>query len=206
MFDLGTLGGATAQALAVNDAGYVTGYSEVAPRYKAQAPGRHAFVAEVSTSGKIDGLLDLGTLGGSFSYGTAISEKGQVVGYSTLSENGDGFHAFLYENGRMRDLGSLAQDDVKTNQSFAFGVNTAGHVVGYALLPLEQGAETVGFVYRDDKMQDLNQLIGGAAKRYLIYTAEAINERGQIAATAFDRENGVFHAVLLSPVELIGRE
>ena len=51
--------------------------------------------------------LDLGTLGGSFSYATAVSASGQVVGYSTTL--GDvASHAFSWtEAGGMVDLGTL---------------------------------------------------------------------------------------------------
>ncbi len=203
MFDLGTLGGAYAQALAINDAGFVTGHAEVSDGLKGGA--KHAFLAQVSPSGATGKLMiDLGTLGGSYSYGTAISEKGHVVGYSTMSDAVGSFHAFLYQGGQMQDIGSLAQDDIKTDQSFAFGVNRDGQVVGYAFLPLDQAVEQVGFIYQAGKMQDLNQLIGPAAKRYLIYAATAINDNGQIAATAFDHDNNVFRAVVLTPVGLAG--
>lgn len=205
MFDIGNLGGEDAQALAINDAGLVTGYSETAVTGKTGSTETHAFLAEVADSGKVSSLIDLGTLGGSHSYGTGISEKGHVVGYSTLNPNGN-FHAFLYENGKMADLGSLDRSGSKSDQSFALGVNSTGHAVGYAFLPLEAGAQQVGFIFRAGAMQDLNNLIGDAAKRYLIYMANAINDEGQIAATAFDRETNAFRAVLLSPNAKVMRE
>ena len=53
-------------------------------------------------------LGDLHTLGGSESYASDINERGQVVG---ASERKTGKHAFLWEDGTMRDLGTLRSPD-----------------------------------------------------------------------------------------------
>ena len=156
-------------------------------------------------------MIDLGTLGGDLSCGTAVSENGQVAGYSTINTTNGLIHAFLYQDGRMRDIGSLGDKESKTDQSFAMGVNSTGQVVGYAFLPQSQShgiqqRQQVAFVYRDGAMQDLNKMIGGAARRYLIYAANAINDDGKIAATVFDNENGAFRAALLTPIEQVDLE
>ena len=69
--DLGTLGGKSSEAVAINDQGQVIGFS-------ATAKGRnHAFLWR---EGK---LSDLGVLpGGSASGASAINEHGQIVGWS----------------------------------------------------------------------------------------------------------------------------
>ncbi len=53
-------------------------------------------------------MTDLGTLGGSDSYAYGINDSGQIVGGSYTS-SGD-YHAFLYANGAMADLGTLGGD------------------------------------------------------------------------------------------------
>jgi probable HAF family extracellular repeat protein len=53
-------------------------------------------------------IRDLGTLGGQYSEALAVNGRGQVVGYSTVK--GGGYHTFLWQNGRMRDLGPLKVD------------------------------------------------------------------------------------------------
>ena len=78
MFDIGTLGGAYAQAFAINDAGFVTGNSQI----KSTVGAVHAFIYDSSGFhiGPFWGMRDLGTLGGSYSYGTFINGKNTVVG------------------------------------------------------------------------------------------------------------------------------
>src|ERR1044071_1217247 len=71
MIDIGTLGGAYAQAFAINDAGFVTGTSDLPSMFGAN----HAFIYQpLSDSERYwEPMRDLGTLGGTSSYGTAIN-------------------------------------------------------------------------------------------------------------------------------------
>jgi probable HAF family extracellular repeat protein len=68
-------------------------------------------------------LVDLGTLGGSGSFATAVSDNGFVAGCSN-TPSGD-VHAFLYRNGRMVDL---AGDEA--GNSCALAVNGRGEAAG----------------------------------------------------------------------------
>ena len=71
MIDLGTLGGGSSIAYAVNDLGQVVGTSF-------DAGVSHAF-----SWTSADGMIALGTLGGSSSYAQALNDRGQVVGFSS---------------------------------------------------------------------------------------------------------------------------
>ena len=199
MLDIGTLGGDYAQASAINDNGYVTGSATTSEEAVAET---HAFLLHrpiTNTEAPSYPMQDLGTLGGSFSHGTSINANNHVVGYSTLADGR--FHAFLHDGKTMHDIGALGKED-KADQSFALGVNNADHVVGYTFLPLQRGAQQVAFLYHGGVMVDLNELIGSAAKDYLLYSANAINDRGQIVATAYAYNSRSFRAVLLTPVKL----
>ena len=204
--DLGTLGGSHAQALAINNSGFVTGNSELFSAYTVPTPGIiHAFLWQPSSSK----MEDLGTLGGDFSYGTGINANNHVVGYSTINSQNGRTHAFLQDGTEIRDLGSLDDTSEQSDRSFALGVNSADQVVGYSYVPLNLSAviyppmpgpvEQVAFIYTQGMMQDLNTLIGNATKHYRLYSATAINERGQITAIAYDQSSDSFHAVLLTP-------
>jgi probable HAF family extracellular repeat protein len=48
-------------------------------------------------------MIDLGTLGGAYSYAADINDHGQVVGYTNIV-TGEG-RPFLWEKGRVTDLG-----------------------------------------------------------------------------------------------------
>jgi hypothetical protein len=49
------------------------------------------------------------------------------------------------------------------------------------------------------QMVNLNTLLYRKDKDYLLFSAAGINDRGQIAATAYYMPTGAVHAVLLSP-------
>lgn len=132
-------------------------------------------------------ITNLGTLGGDWSDGNAISPQGiyiagtSAVKGATAATNFLPTHAFLYRNGTRTDLGALASGQY----SSAAGVNNKGNVVGYSWIgqtgsctpspytPVIQHA----FVSVNGKMTDLGNL---ANKTTCNSTAEAINDTGEI--------------------------
>ena len=213
MVDLGTLGGAYAQAFAINDSGFITGNSQL--RSSATTTETvHAFLSPSPVGASAIGMRDLGTLGGTFSYGMAINAKNHVVGYSTINKVDSRVHAFWFNGNGMKDLGSLAPNSSNPleDQSVALGVNSADRIVGYTYLPainantdpaVQPGTSPVrqvAFVWSQGTMTDLNKLIGAATDTYHPNSAMAINDNGQIAATALSKVTGTRRAVLLTPI------
>ncbi len=83
-------------------------------------------------------IQDLGTLGGTSSYGTSINAFNHVVGYSTTGD--DRVHAFLYIGGKMQDLGTLGGKDAASDQSYALGINADRSGGGLQLPPVRRDA------------------------------------------------------------------
>lgn len=155
MQDLGTLGGNTSLAKAVNDKGAVVGSASTQTEiYRAFIDGGQ-------------GMVDIHSWGGSYGRSSAndINIHGVVVGESTHngSTSVQDCHAFVYENGIMKDLGTLGY----TNSS-ASAINDAGQIVGtiYSLSGLR-----APFLYEDGVMTQIP--VGG-------YGATDINNSGQI--------------------------
>lgn len=71
-------------------------------------------------------VTDVGTLGGRFSDAYAINEAGQVVGVANPKRLWQRGRAFLWQNGRMTDLGVLG----RYRRSAAVGINDGGAIIG----------------------------------------------------------------------------
>jgi len=119
--DLGTLGGTTSEARAINASGQVTGSSRIAGNLEV-----HAFRS--SPNGQTVVLTDLGTLGGNQSGGEAINSFGVVVGFSSMPTPST-THAFIYDT-QLRDLNSLIPPGSGWVLTGANGINDFGQITG----------------------------------------------------------------------------
>jgi len=130
--DLGNLGGTVNPdsligniAFAINNRGHVVGTSAL--------PGNqtiHAFLWTQKT-----GMRDLGTLpGDDNSAGLGINDRGDVVGGSIQGSVLTGSaRAFLWRDGKIRDLNSLAPKSSPLFLLTAFAINDAGEIAGFGV-------------------------------------------------------------------------
>ena len=123
-----------------------------------------------------EGVVDLGSLGGSYSSAAAVNNRGQVAGQSFIADNSLG-HAFLWTPGAgMRDLGALSDG----MNSDADAMSNHGHVVGWSNVAISQAPWVAlhAFLWAPDseKMHDLGTLSGPAGWSF----AAAVNDSGQV--------------------------
>ena len=189
MRDIGNLGANSARATGISERGEVVGSSFLEGFTSLQA-----FVYRAS--GNVSSIAALGTLGGPSSWANAINNNQQIAGASYIDD--DILHAFLYEQGAMRDIGSLGGAITE-----ARGLNDAGWVVGYSTYADDvPGIDfSSAFLYRDGAMFDLNLIVERPGV-WSILDAYGINDAGQIAATACT-EFGDCRAVRLDPIPAV---
>ena len=206
--DLGNLGSEIggSDAVAINASGQVAGSS-----YPSGGPYIHAFLW---TKGATDGVLsnpqmkDLGTLGGTYSYTVAISDRGQVAGVSSLI-GVFGRHPFLWTPGGTDGVaGNPQMKDLADGQPLyvpyiVTGMNSTGQVVGYSGDPA-LGTERA-FLWTpgasdgipgNPQMKNLGTPLGGASNSLAV----AINRGGQVSGVAWTVDAPSYsHAFLWTP-------
>ncbi len=151
-FPVGPLSGQIHQ---LNNMGTVIGF-----HYNEFAKGRD-FIATRDGSSQY-----LPSLGGTVSRARDLNDLGQVVGASDLYLDTN-YHATIYENGVLRDLGTF--NDVGDSEAYA--INDVGQIVGSSDLA---GGGSHAFLYEGGVMKDIGSL--GGARSWAL----SINNLGQV--------------------------
>jgi probable HAF family extracellular repeat protein len=181
-------GGASAQTVWISANGFVAGFSEnglIDPQ-----TGQPEGVAVLWDGRR---AINLGTVpGGTESIAISVNSLGRVVGFSN-NDIPDAFslvgfptqtRAFLWQNGVMRDLGTLGGPDASA--SF---VNDHGQVAGFsytdsAVNPSTGVPTTHPFLWENGKMTDLGTLGGTLSGSPLLFTSGSLNNRGDVAGAS----------------------
>ena len=178
-------------ALSINDRGQAVGSTGLCSNTTTTGlvGGPHAVLWESDGS-----VTDLGSFGGTMvNVAAAINDRGEVVGGSQSSKDGN-LHAFLWtRNKGMEDLGLLGTD-VLTAPTW---INNQGQVVGGSC-PGPMG-NCRAFFWQGKALMDLNTLIPADGPLYLLF-AFGINESGEIVGQAMTK-SGELHAFLATPCD-----
>jgi len=174
-------------AYQVNGGGEIAGFSE-----NGKFDPQIGFNQSRAVRWKDGEIEELGSFGGNQNEALAINNRGQIVGFSlnTIpdpfslydsifgSPNGTQTRAFLWQGGRMRDIGTLGGNDAA-----AFYINDRGQIAGFsytstAANPVTGLPPIDPFLWDDGKMIDLGSL-GGAVGMFTGFGG-GLNNRGQV--------------------------
>jgi probable HAF family extracellular repeat protein len=202
--NLGSFGGRS-EALSVNNAGFVAGYSATSDSDDELKP----FLYDGNS---------LRDLTGSYGLATGINDAGQVTGFAQFPGLPN-VRAFLYANGTMTILGALpgySNQPYSTAQAIspsgiivgeskaepfsyfagemkgfsrrnarnAYGVNDSGQIVGML-------SNNHAYLFTQSRMLDIGTLDGA---RDTVSLATAINARGQVVGYSTLEGNAITHA------------
>jgi probable HAF family extracellular repeat protein len=128
-------------------------------------------------------MVDLGTLGGVYTYLNGANNRGQVAGYSNLAGDLTN-HPFFGDRGGLKDLGTFGGDNGVANW-----LDDAGEVVGTADFPGDVIHHA--FVWKDGVKKDLGTVEGDGCSNGV-----GINSLGQAVGTSTNCQGVVEHLFL----------
>jgi probable HAF family extracellular repeat protein len=131
-----------------------------------------------------------------------VNDSKEVVGYHYLPDSNPKDLAFVGNETKLIDIGTLAQGNV----SRAYGINNAGQVVGEATVDTLD-AQLHAFVYDGGQLVDLNDRLVDTAGGMELISAQSVNDSGAI--TGYGKLTGpsdppYYRAFVLAPALPLG--
>jgi probable HAF family extracellular repeat protein len=189
VISLGNFGGTESIAFGVNDRAEVVGCgtTAISEPYGLCLGTPQQSRAFLWRNGVIQ---DLGTLGGSDALAELVNNRGQIAGWSftdSVVNSSTGMptqHPFLWENGTMRDLGTIGGTVVPLVND----LNSRGQIVGGMNVAGDKSFHP--FLWDGTSLKDLGTFGGDWG------SANWVSETGQVVGWAFTAGNQTSHAFL----------
>ncbi len=154
--DLGTLGGSSSMATAINNAGLIVGQADTS------SGASHPFLYNPATAS----MQDLGTFGGATGSANAINSAGQIVGWATASNNIP--QPFLWSGSGLTNLTPAGASGGQAN-----AINDSGAIA--MTLTLTDGSNNA-YIDATGQYTNLNSFLGSTSS-----LGQTINASGQVA-------------------------
>lgn len=169
---------------AINNKGHIIGWSDTFHQVQPNQPPRKTRKSFLWSDGR---LTDLMARDGGRFQAYALNDMGQIVGTADSPDGNHASHAWLWQNGRMSDLGTLG------GYSIPNAINAVGQVVGESSTNQhDEGNPVHGFLWQNGTMINLDGTSETQESRPL-----AINAHGQIVGRLdFDVEDGPIYGFL----------
>ena len=209
IINLGTLGGGFSGGSEINHRGQIAGIAQNA------IPDPFSMIGVGTETRAVlwqDGAIrDLGTLGGPDAWASWINDRGQIVGWSYTDSTPNPVtgiptqHPFLWEDGRMRDLGTLGGTRAAVGAFAGPGggaINNRGQVIGTSNLA---GDETHHpFLWEHGVLRDLGTLGGPSGEAYWINDAGDVVGRADFSPSSTDHHAFLWRHGVMKDLGVLG--
>ena len=139
-------------------------------------------------------------MGGFGSEPTGLNNAGQVIGQAWLPDAPHIFtprvHAFFWQNGTMKDLGTLPGG----HRSRPCAINSKGQIVGYSDIK-DNPISSRPILWEHGQIKDLSLLIPSGTRWGSVGGAASINDKSQIVGdgSIADPKDHYAHGYILTP-------
>lgn len=163
----------TSTALSINNNGQIVGWSQ-----QDQDSGfvARAFLTTVANAQELTELPNIDT---PYTVAIDINNNGVIIGFAQAANNTVNTISFVYNPETDTELTTLPYFSNNFNSSKANAINDSGQIVGQALVSAPSTGLNTGYLYEDNELKDLNNLIP-CDSGWRIDNATNINNMGEI--------------------------
>lgn len=176
---------------AINDNDDIVGFADI------EDGDGFRVASYITNASDVSSKVEIETIDNRALFAMSLNNKQEVVGNIYIPGTRNNREAFYIDmsvtNPELKLLGFLDED---FNDSRAMDINNVGQIVGRALVSVPTIGESGAFLYENDEMKNLNDLIA-CDSPWILTEARAINDAGQIVGVG--TVDGEIRAFRLDP-------